>query len=70
MKPSTKQQLWSIIRGLAKAAGGALAANGINSDSIQQVFIGVATAVIGFIFSFINHARDKETPAVNPIKLQ
>jgi len=66
MKTSSREQLLSFARGLAKAGGAALAANGINRDSIQQVVIGVAVALIGFLFSYFNHAKD--TLTVGPVK--
>ncbi len=54
-------QLWSFARGVLKAGGGALLANGLTKASVAQWVSGAVMAMIGFAFSHWTHA---DAPAI------
>ena len=56
-----KDQLVSIGRGILKAVGAALAANGVDVSSTKKVVTGVVVALVGFVFSYLFHADDPTT---------
>lgn len=70
-----KDQLISLGRGLLKAAGGALVANGVNMSSVKQVVTGVVVALVGFVFSHLTHSNgngngnSNDTGSKKPINL-
>ena len=58
MKDQTKkEQILGLVRHVLTIAGGAMAAHGLGSETLIQETIGVALAVVGVAWSWVEKAQ-------------